>query len=312
MKRLCCLLLAACATLAANDATEWINRLGGKAHRNASGKVVAVNLRGAWVSDTDMFALAAMADLESLDLSHTRISDEGMLRLKTAPKIRDLNLCYAEWITDQGLTAIRDWKHLKRLNLRGTRISDGTLELVSHMPGLEALDIAHTSVTDNGLDYLITLVNLKELSLGRGRLSNSSLEMLRMLPTLTYLDLSGARPAPPDMPGRSTSRQAIPEASLRALAELKDLRVLKLGYASVGPGELQILSALDKVEKLGLEGCRRVNDTAMAELAKWRSLKYLDVQDTGVTDKGVEALRRAKPDIVVLFAPGPKSQSAAR
>jgi hypothetical protein len=69
---------------------------------------------------------------------------------------------------------------------------------------------------------------------------------------------------------------------------------------------------LDKVEKLGLEGCRRVDDAAMAELAKWRSLKYLDVQDTGVTDKSVESLQRAKPDIVVLFAPGSKTQSAAR
>ena len=65
-------------------------------------------------------SLAAMPDLESLDLSHTRITDEGMLRLKDAPKISDLNLFYAEWITDQGMTAIRDWKHLKRLNVRGT------------------------------------------------------------------------------------------------------------------------------------------------------------------------------------------------
>jgi Leucine-rich repeat (LRR) protein len=235
-----------------------------------------------------------------------------MLRLKGAPKIKDLNLFYAEWITDQGLTAIRDWKHLRRLNLRGTRISDGTLELVSHLPGLEALDIAHTSITDNGLDYLITLVNLKELSLGRGRLSNTSLEMLRMLPTLTHLDLSGARPAPPDMPGRNTARQSIPEASLRALAELKDLRVLKLGYAAVGAAELQILSALDKVEKLGLEGCRRVNDAALAELAKWKSLKYLDVQDTSVTQAGLEALGKAKPELVVLFAPRPETQKAAR
>jgi hypothetical protein len=57
-----------------------------------------------------MLNLAAMPDLESLDLSHTRITDEGMLRLKSAPKISDLKLFYAEWITDQGLTAIRDWE----------------------------------------------------------------------------------------------------------------------------------------------------------------------------------------------------------
>ena len=286
--------------LPAADPSDWIGKLGGQVARDQAGKIVGVNLRGTWVNDADMLSLAAMPDLETLDLSHTRITDEGMLRLKGAPKIKDLNLFYAEWVTDQGLTAIRDWKHLKRLNVRGTRISDGTLEIVSHIAGLEALDVAHTSVTDNGLDYLITLVNLKELSLGRGRLTNTSIEVLRMLPTITYLDLSGARPAPPDMPGRAAARQGIPESSLRAIAELKDLRVLKLGYSAIGAEGLRILGTVATIEKLGLEGCRRVNDEAMAELAKWKNLKYLDVQDTEVTQAGVDALKKTNPAIAIL------------
>src|ERR1051325_7450024 len=184
-RRLALLLLA--APLWAID-TAWITQLGGRIDRDSAGRIVAVNLRGAWINDVEMIDLARLPDLERLDLSHTRISDEGMLNLKPAPKIRDLKLFYSEWITDQGMTAIKDWKHLKRLDVRGTRISDGTLEIVSRMKDLEALDIAHTEVTDVGLDHLITLVNLKELSLGRGRLSNAGLAMLRMLPQLTYLD----------------------------------------------------------------------------------------------------------------------------
>src|SRR5436309_5995838 len=171
--------------------TGWIARLGGKIERDPAGRIVAVNLRGSWINDAEMIELARLPDLEWLDLSHTRISDEGMLNLKPASKIRDLKLFYSEWITDQGLTAIKDWKHLERLDLRGTRISDGTLEIVGRLSGLEALDIAHTEVTDVGLENLITLVNLKELALGRGRLSNFGLVVIRMLPTLTYLDLSG-------------------------------------------------------------------------------------------------------------------------
>jgi internalin A len=294
------LLVIVTGILPAVDSADWIERLGGQITRDGAGKIVGVNLRGTWVSDTDMLSLAAMPDLATLDLSHTRITDEGMLRLKAAPKIRDLNLFYSEWVTDQGLTAIRDWKHLKRLNVRGTRISDGTLEIVGRMVGLEALDIAHTAVTDNGLDYLITLVNLKELSLGRGRLTNGSLQILKMLPTISYLDLSGARPAPPDMPGRAATRQGIPESALRAIAELKDLKVLKLGYSAVGAEGLHILGTVATIEKLGLEGCRRVNDDALTELAEWKNLKYLDVQDTEVTQTGVEALKKANPSIAIL------------
>jgi hypothetical protein len=293
------LLILAAAPLWAID-TSWITALGGKIERDSSGRIVAVNLRGAWISDVEMIDLARLPDLERLDLSHTRITDEGMLNLKSAPKIRDLKLFYSEWITDQGLTAIKVWKQLRRLDVRGTRISDGTLEIVGHMPQLEALDIAHTEVTDVGLDQLITLTNLKELSLGRGRLSNAGLVMLRMLPQLTYLDLSGARPTPPDNPQGRGAAAGIPEETLKAIAGLQELRVLYLGFSAITVGGLHTLNSLDRVERLGLQGCSRIDDAALAELIQWKGLKSLDLQETAVTEKGIEAFRKARPTVGIL------------
>jgi Leucine-rich repeat (LRR) protein len=252
-----------------------------------------------------MIELARMPDLERLDLSHTRISDEGMLNLKPAPKIKELKLFYSEWITDQGMTAIKGWKHLKRLDVRGTRISDGTLAIVSQLTGLEALDVAHTEVTDVGLENLITLVNLKELAVGRGRLSNNGLVILRMLPTLTLLDLSGARPTSPDAPRGGGGGLGIPEDMLKAITELKDLRTLYLGFSSIAPDQLRTLAMLDKVEKLGLQGCERLNDNALAELAKWKGLKYVDLQETPVTEKGLAELRKAKPSLKIISGGAP-------
>jgi internalin A len=303
LKRGILLVLLATPLLAVD--TNWISRLGGKIDRDPAGRIVAVNLRGGWISDVEMIELARLPDLERLDLSHTRISDEGMLNLKPAPKIRELKLFYSEWITDQGMTAIKEWKHLKRLDLRGTRISDGTLELVSVLTGLEALDIAQTEVTDLGLEHLITLVNLKELALGRGRLSNTGLVKLRMLPTLTYLDLGGARPTPPDTPTGRGAGSAIPEETLKAIAELKDLRVLHLGFSSITADGLRTLSSLDKVEKLGLQGCARINDAALPDLARWKNLKYLDLQEDPVTETGLAELRKARPDIKILSGGAP-------
>src|SRR5262245_11514246 len=219
------LLYLAPAVLVAASSPDWIDRLGGKVEHNAKGGIVAVNLRGSWINDAEMLQLSELPDLERLDLAHTRISDEGMLRLKSAPKIRDLNLFYSEWITDQGMTAIAGWKHLKRLNVRGTRISDATLALVSKMPWLEALDIAQTPTTDNGLDQLITLSHLKELAMGGGRRSGAVAPgLLKMLPTLTSLDLGGARQTPPDMGSRAAAGPGFPEEALRAIAAMKDLK----------------------------------------------------------------------------------------
>lgn len=285
--------------------TGWITNLGGKVERDSSGRVIAVNLRGAWISDVDMIELARLSDLERLDLSHTRISDEGMLNLRSTPKIQELKLFYSEWITDQGMRAIKEWKHLRRLDVRGTRISDGTLEIVGNLTGLEALDIAHTEVTDVGLENLITLVHLKELSLGKGRLSNSGLVKLRMLPTLTSLDISGARSTSPDNPNGRGASATLPEETVKAIAELKELRILNLGFSAVNAGHLRILSSLENVEKLGAQGCARIDDAALAQLAQWKSLKFLDVQEDPITEKGLDELQKAKPHIKVLHGGTP-------
>jgi len=274
--------------------------------RNVKGNIVAVNLRGTWVSDVELIDIARLPNLERLDLSHTRITDEGMLHLKPSTGIRELSLYYSEQITDQGMNAIKNWKLLRRLNLRGTRVANGTLEIVSHLPQLEALDIANTQVTDNGMDFLITLTNLKELALGRSRVGEADLSFLRMLPSLTALDLSGARPVPPDMGGAGRrpppATPIMPEKTIEALSELKNLRTLKLGFSGISAADLKILSTLSNVEKLGLEECPRVDDAAAAELAHWKSLKYVDLQATKVTPQGLESLRRAKPGIVILSA----------
>ncbi len=311
LKRGALLLLTVGGMVHAGNVTDWVADLGGKVQRDAAGNVVAVSLRGTWVDDVEMIDIARLPKLQRLDLSHTRITDEGMLHLKAASQIEDLNLYYAEWITDQGMTAIRNWKKLKRLDVRGTRISNGTLEIISHMPQLEALDISNTQITDNGMDMLITLTNLKELALGQGRVSAGDLGFLRVLTTLTSLDIGGAKPTPPDMGDRKVDRPAVqplPTNTIKAIAELKELRALRMAYTGVSTADLKALSVLGKVEKLGLEECPGVDDTAVAELVNWKSLKYLDVQDTKVSEQGVAALRSARPGLVILTSPGSPSQ----
>jgi Leucine-rich repeat (LRR) protein len=282
------------ASLAAESA-ERIHALGGRASQNASGQVVDVNLRGSWVNDADMIELGRFPELQRLDLSHTRITDEGLLRLKSAAKIVDLNLFYVEQITDQGMTAIKNWTNLKRLNVRGTRISDGTLEILSRMPQLEALDIANTQISDDGYDYLITLVNLKELSLGRSRLSDNAIKALRLLPTLTYLDLGG--------PGKR-SKRAMSDETVSAIAELQDLVTLKLGHSNISNHGVEILSRLGNVKKLSLAGCRTIGDPSVAAIKGWKSLQYLDLQDTAMTEAAIDSIRLARPDMKILANPG--------
>lgn len=296
-------LLSAATTTKAEE-TDWIVKLGGKFQRDSAGNVVAVNLGHTWVDNTEMLDLLAYKRLTQLNLEHTRISDEGLLRIRPARQIQDLSLLYAEAITDLGLNAIKEWTNLKRLNVRGTRTADDTLEIVGKLPQLESLDIANTGITDAGLEALAPLTNLKHLALGRARMGDSALSMLRLFNTLESLDLSGARDTQRNQ--RNNRGGATQDALWKVLADMKQLRVLKIAYSDVDADALGRMGpSLSKVEQLSLEGCQRVTDDAVTQLAAWKGLKHLDIQETKVTQATAENLRKTRPEMKVLWAPIP-------
>lgn len=286
-------------------APEWIARLGGKVETGPSGEIVAVKLAGSWVNDSELLDLAALPGLERLDLSHTRISDEGLLYLRPARRIRELNLLYAEQITDQGMNAIKLWKELRHLNVRGTRSGDGTMAVAGGLPQIESLDVSATAMTENGLDNLIPLVKLKRLEMGRNRLREDALVILRLVTDLEWLDLSGPRSVNRN---QRSDANAMASALVEAISELGQLRVLKLGHLTIDAAGLKHLAAqLPKVERLGLELCPRVDDVCLAILASWRSLKHVDVQETAVTPAGLQKLQEARPDLRVVSGPFPSA-----
>jgi hypothetical protein len=55
--------------LAATDPDDWIAEAGGTVTLDSAGKIVSVDLRASWVSDSDVAALAALPYLTRLDLS---------------------------------------------------------------------------------------------------------------------------------------------------------------------------------------------------------------------------------------------------
>jgi Leucine-rich repeat (LRR) protein len=277
---------------------NWISEAGGVVTRDSQGRIVAVDLRAGWASDSDLRELAQLPHLERLDLSLTRISDYGLQELKPAPGIVELNLYYAEQITDEGMAAAKGWKKLKRLNLRGTKITDTTLEHIAGIATLESLDVGYAQVTDVGIDRLTALPNLRELTLGGNKLTDVGLQAIRQLPGLTYLDLSGMQ--------RTDSGLwfvSLTELGIEALLPLRELRELRLDGLPASARWLDKLKSLPKLERITLQGCKRTDDNAMTVLASWPSLKSVDVKGTAVTEKGIATLRGAKPDVQIFHGP---------
>jgi hypothetical protein len=326
MKNLVFLLFAACcwASATPKEDADWVSDLGGSVQRNAEGAVTAVVLRGTWVDDTDLRRLNDYPALTALDLSLTHITDAGLQEIKNLRGITDLNLYYAEYVTDEGVAAIKDWKQLKRLNLHGTKAGDTALEHIAGLTSLEALNVGSTLMTDVGLERLTMLTNLKELTMGGNELGDAGLQALRQMPTLTYLDLSGRQGNDKNVWTISMS-----ETGLQAVLTLKNLRELRFACTSTTVGiegsklgEVSTLSVtekwleqmrgLNKLERLKVQGCKRLNDESVAALIAMPKLREADLKGTSVTEQGAARLRAAKPGAVVYVGPWDAKAAAYR
>jgi internalin A len=304
--------LPAIGAVDSGDDAGWITSAGGSVSRNAAGQVTSINFRASWVTDADLRGLAKFPALTALDLSLTRVTDQGMQELRGLPGIVDLNLRFAEYVTDEGLAAIKSWRKLKRLVLHGTKVSDTALEHIAAISTIETLDLGSVMLTDVALERLTALPNLKELTIGGNELGDAGLQALRQMPGLTYLDLSGRQGTDSNVWVISMS-----DVGLEAVLTLSQLRDLRFGCTSIGVGVegarfatvsamsvtprwLEKMKALPKLQKLRLQGCDRVDDSAIAILASMPSLEEVDLKGTAVTQNGLTKLQTSRPKLRVF------------
>lgn len=272
--------------------SAWIDDLGGKTARDPNGQINRVFLRASWITDGDLLHLAEMPGLQTLDLSRTRITDQGLGYLRGATGLTDVNLAYAEKIGDPAHAVVKSWKKLRKLNLRGTVIADETAASAASLPDLEVLDIADTLVGDVGMEALASAQKLRDLSIGNIRMSEAGFQSLRQFTTVTTLDISGKRHGGPSN---------ITANAVAAIASLKQVEVLKLGHLSFPAKSLPVLTAMPAVKHVELQFCPEITDESIEHLAAWKSLKEIDLHGTKMTPDGVAALRKQRPDLKVLW-----------
>lgn len=242
-----------------------------------------------------MTNLAAQPGLKKLDLSMTRVTDQGLLLLKPLAGLEELNLRYAELITDEGMSAVKGWKHLRRIDVRGTKVTDTTVGYLGALTTLEAIDLGFAQISDNGIEFLTNLPRLKQLTLGGNKLTDTGMQALRLMPTLDYLDLSG-----PQRTDSGLWSVSLTESGVAAVATLKELRELRIGGSNVTALSLEALrKGLPKLERISLQRSKRITDEALNVLLEWRSLKEIDLKDTKVTEAALRQLRAARPDCLV-------------
>jgi Leucine-rich repeat (LRR) protein len=127
--------------------------------------------------------------LEELNLSETKISDQGLDYLRNFPHLKTLFLDRLS-ISDEGLSALAAIKPLSALHLSHDGITGRGLARLGQVD-LEELDLADNQLTDPDLQSLLKFKNLAVLSLSDTGITDAGLKVLEKLSNLKTLMLEG-------------------------------------------------------------------------------------------------------------------------
>jgi hypothetical protein len=262
----------------AEDISLWLRDAGCRAEFDAQGHLVGIDGAYAWLTDGDLKRLASIETLRRINLSYTKINDEGLELLQPLVHVQELRLRYAESITDLGVSYLKHWKELELLDLRGTKVTSSVLEHVSNMSRLRSLDVGFTRVNDDSFERLVDLPNLERFSLGGNKMSGAALPLLKLAPNLKTLELGGQQRTDSGL----WSIQVL-DSNVGHIAELTALTALDVSGSSISDRGLSRLTSLRKLESIDLSRTK-VSGQGLAHLKSLPSLRHLKFNHAGAAD----------------------------
>ncbi len=127
--------------------------------------VVFVDLGETQATDDDLALIGLVPSVESVVLTSTPITSDGLRHLRGLSRLRVLSL-WKTAIDDRGLAHLAGHTGLENLVLDNTGIGDAGLVHLRDLTELEEwLGLCHTKVTDAGLPNLARLRKLRSLNL---------------------------------------------------------------------------------------------------------------------------------------------------
>ena len=249
------------------------------------------------LADAGLEHVAALTDLEELDLHGTEISDAGLGYLKNLTRLRKLNLLGAD-VTDAGLEQLSGLRELEELNLYRTKITNAGLEKLKRFPRLRELDLRYTRATQAGVEDLRAA--LPDARLAFLDLAPSTSVSAESAPKLSgegdlavadWIRAMGGRAAVSNgmLEEVSLASTAVTDSQLENLHGLEHLKVLDLQATEVGDLGLEHLSGLSALRELTLSHTL-TSDAGLHHLSSLESLRKLRLGYTLVEGSGLAAL----------------------
>jgi hypothetical protein len=141
-------------------------------------------------TDDELAVLAALGDLKVLSFNSSRVTDEGVSKLRACDGLESLAIGWAG-ISDAALADIGMLKSLKKLRLKNTRITDAGFRHLIDLPQLSNLLVGNYAPHD--AQTLPEAVGKERYS---APITDAALESIAKIPSLTSVSLTWCRETP--------------------------------------------------------------------------------------------------------------------
>lgn len=170
--------------------------------------------RAKGIDDHGTLPLSRLTKIKTLALFSTSISDDTMRHIAALRQLESLNVGNS-LVGDSGMGRLSDLRKLRRLAVMGNRISDVGIQVLVRLPNLESLDLSNTDVSDDGMHTIAQLTQLSWLELWGTTVTDQGLLQLKSLKSLKRLTIG------PHVTkeGAAQLRQALPDCEVLRLNE---------------------------------------------------------------------------------------------
>ncbi|MDP1591833.1 MAG: hypothetical protein Q8M07_29005, partial [Prosthecobacter sp.] len=256
-------------------------------------KLRKLGVNGIKMSTTGSAALGQLVQLEELSASGSEFSKPELRFTEQVGKLvnlRSLHFGEASAFNDADLAPLAALTKLEDFGMGNTGGITGTglAYLKGNVATLKRVFLGFACrVSDEGVQSIVTaLPNLEDLTIGNG--ASCVVAAVRSLATLKKLRTLGW-----------ASKAVLSDADYALFGTLPSLDRLGIHDIEVSDVAVAQLIACKKLTSLDLGNTKTVTDAGILPLKALKTLRDLNVHGTQVTDQGVDAFKKARPDVKV-------------
>jgi len=201
---------------------------------DGTGKYTRMAISSSSFTDADLRVVGRFEDLEHLKINESKLTDEGLVFIKSLKKLNVLDLRNNIKLRGIGIGNLKEC-HLYSLFLSGCPVDDEAMKHIIELESLRSLSLAGTKISDKSLALVAKMKKLETLSLDQTKLTNAGIAHLKVMPKLTtlYLDKTAISDdflanGPRNLTWLSISGTEVTDKSIKQILELEHLEVLNV------------------------------------------------------------------------------------